>query len=102
MDKLRMIVDGVYDELRDAKHYARLALSHKESNQRRASQFDAMSKEELGHARILHEMFRENLDRCVSAGTINQHQRDALYHWEHDTVMKKEAELSSMYDLFRK
>lgn len=102
MDKLRRIVDGVYEELRDAKKYAKVALMHKETNSRRASVFETISKEELGHAKHLHEMFRENLDRCVAEGTINQQQREALYNWEHDTVNEKEAELMSLYEMLRK
>lgn len=99
---IRKLVDSIYKELRDARHYAMMALKHKETDHKWCGTFSAMSREEFGHAKNLHEMFREALDRSVAAGEMDQRGRDALYHWEHDTLIEEEAELNKLWDLIRK
>ena len=64
MKKIKKYVDGIRDELEDAKHYMEDALEYKAmGNQTRYTRYKDMSMQELSHAMTLHEFAVQDIEQ---------------------------------------
>ena len=64
MTKIKKYVDGIAEELEDAKNYMETALEYKASGDAgRYAKYKEMSVQELGHAMNLHEYAAQDIEK---------------------------------------
>lgn len=95
-DRMKKLVEDMWDELDGAKHYAEQAMAHKGMNSAGASMYAEMARQELAHFENLHKMAVQEL----SAHTGEDHKAvSMIWDWEHDKMMRRAAKIRAMLDM---
>lgn len=97
MTKIKKYVDGIAEELHDAKHYMETALEYKAmGNGERYNKYKEMSIQELGHAMALHDFAVQDIEQLKTVyPDVPQKMMDA---WEksHVDFVEKAAWIRQM------
>lgn len=85
MTKIKRYVEGIDEELHDAKKYIELALAYKAAgDSTRYARYKEMSIQELAHANTLHEYAVQDIEKLRSVyPEIPQDMQDK---WDHSHV----------------
>lgn len=85
MKKIKKYVEGIAEELSDAKNYMETALEYKASgDSTRYAKYKEMSTQELSHATALHEFAVQDIEKLKTVyPDIPQEMQDK---WDHSHV----------------
>ena len=97
MTKIKKYVEGIAEELHDAKSYMETALEYKAlGNSDRYNKYKEMSIQELNHATILHEIAVQDIEQLKSVyPDIPQKMMDA-WNKSHVDFVEKAAWIRQM------
>ena len=97
MKKIKKYVDGIRNELEDAKHYMEDALEYKAmGNQTRYARYKDMSMQELSHAMTLHEFAVQDIEQLKTV--YSEVPSEMLDKWDkaHVDFVEKTAWIKQM------
>lgn len=94
IERMKDLVDDMWEELEGACHYAQTAVAAKGVDAHHVSTYSEMAKQELAHFDNLHKMAVE----MVSEHHDNMHIK-AIWEWEHNKMMRKAAKVKAMLEM---
>ena len=101
MREIKLLMEHVEDEIRDAETYAKLALEYKDSDKELADVFYRLSGEELDHMNRLHTQVVRLIDAQLRTGAEVPEAMMAVYAFLHKRDIDKTAEVGVLQALYR-
>lgn len=102
MKEIKLLMEHIEDEIKDAKCYAELALEYRDSDPETAEMFYKLSGEEVNHMNALHK----NVVRLIDA-----HRREkgeppadmlAVYEYLHKRAIDKAEAVGVLQGMYKK
>lgn len=102
MKEIKLLMEHIEDEIKDAKCYAELALEYRDNDPETAEMFYKLSGEEVNHMNTLHK----DVVRL-----INDHRREkgeppadmmAVYEYLHKRAIEKAGEVGALQGMYRR
>lgn len=101
MKIIKIMVEKIEEEMRDAESYAKLALTHKEDNPELSDLFLNLSKQETTHATMLHTQAERIIKEYREKGNEPPAAMLAVWTWEHGKMIDNMARIKAMQDMVR-
>lgn len=101
MKEIKCLYANIRDEMEDAEKYANLALKYKDGDRELADTFENLSKQEVGHAEVLHEQAVRYIREYRSKHGEPPASMLAVYDWEHEHMIEDMAEVKRLHELYR-
>lgn len=102
MEMLNHVIDQMWEELDDAKKYAKCAIKHKTENNFAFEKYIELANEEMAHFNKLHEMATRLIEEEKAKGVELTTEEKAIYNYEHKKAIEKANEIKIMIEMVRK
>lgn len=102
MKEIKLLMERVEDELKDAKCYAKLALEYKQSDPETAELFYKLSGEEMNHMSALHRSVITRIDNFRQKGAQPPEAMLAVYEYLHNRNIEEAGEIGALQAMYKK
>ena len=102
MTEIKLLMEHVADELRDAHTYAKLALEYKASDPEMAELFYKLSCEEMNHMNILHKDVVRHIEAYKRQKGEPPEGMKALYEYLHKQAIGDAEEVGVLQGMYKK
>lgn len=96
MERLKELLEEIWEEYEGAAHYSKKAAEWEEKDAAAASTYHEMAKQEMTHAQNLYDM----AERCVQKhmGDPNGHDWTIIWDWEKGKLMDRRMKVKNMLE----
>lgn len=101
MKEIKKLFEKITEEIEGAEEYAKDALRYKDIDMDRANMYYEMSKQELTHVDRLHDMVKKVIRQYKEGGGEIPKGMEAIYDWQHDSMISWVAKVRNLQDMFR-
>ena len=101
MEKIRELADHIDEEICDAKEYAMLALTYKDSDSDLARTYYSLSLEEMDHMARLHKSVEEIIKKYREEKGDPPADMMKMYRILHENQIKRAVEVKNMQTMFK-
>jgi ferritin len=102
MKEIKMLMEHIEDELRDAHTYAELAMEYREEDLETAELFYKLSGEEVGHMEALHRATVRRIEKYRREKGEPPADMMAVYEYLHRRAVRKAEEVGILQAMFKK
>jgi hypothetical protein len=102
MTEIKLLMEHVADELRDAHTYAKLALEYKASDPEMAELFYKLSGEEMTHMNLLHKDVIRHIEAYKRQKGEPPEGMKALYDYLHKRAICDAEEVGVLQGMYKK
>ena len=102
MTEIKLLMEHVADELRDAHTYAKLALEYKDSDPEMAELFYKLSCEEMNHMNLLHKDVVRHIEAYKRQKGEPPDGMKALYEYLHKLAIGNAEEVGVLQGMYQK
>lgn len=100
MKIISTITEQIAEEIEDAHKYAENALMQKDTDKKLAACYANLSRQELSHARALHDEAKRLIDDYRAEKGEPPAAMMAVYNFQHKKAIEKEADVRRMLDMY--
>ena len=102
MKEIKLLMEHIEDELRDAHTYAELAMEYREEDLETAELFYKLSGEEVGHMEALHRAAVRLIEKYRREKGEPPADMMAVYEYLHKRAVRKAEEVGILQAMFKK
>lgn len=102
MKAIAVIAEDIREELDGAKHYAKLATQHKDTDKMLADTYYMLATQELGHVDALHAQAVRMIKAYEATGAKTPEGMQAVYDWEHKHQIDMVAHIKVLLEQYKK
>lgn len=102
MKEIKMLMEHIEDELKDAHTYAELALEYKEADPETAELFYKLSGEEMTHMNALHKAVVRRIEEYRRQKGEPPEAMMAVYEYLHKRDIEKAEEVGVLQAMYKK
>ena len=99
MREIKLLMEHVEDEIRDAETYAKLALQYRTTDKELSSAFVTLSTQEINHSEILHDQAVRLIRARGEPAPVSM---QAVWDWEHDNYIERVAKVKALLEMGKK
>ena len=102
MKEIKMLMEHVEDELKDAHTYAELALEYKEADPETAELFYKLSGEEMNHMNVLHKAVVRRIEEYRRQKGEPPEAMMAVYEYLHKRDIEKAENVGVLQGMYKR
>lgn len=102
MKEIKMLMEHVEDELKDAHTYAELALEYKEADPELADLFCKLSGEEMNHMNALHKAVVSHIEEYRKQKGEPPAAMMAVYEYLHKRDIEKAENIGVLQNMYKR